>query len=92
MCGNLFYLLVPTSCKANGTFTGKSTLMTLGNGYMDWTCYRFNWTASSINHTINFNFREACPKCVFLDDVSILDNSANQLISNGGFEGGTYGM
>jgi hypothetical protein len=25
-----------------------------------------------------------------MDDVSVLDSSANQLITNGGFEGGTY--
>ena len=57
---------------------------------MNWTCFSFNWIASAATHTINFEFRQD-PDKWFLDDVSIFDSSANQLILNGGFEGGTNG-
>jgi hypothetical protein len=58
---------------------------------MGWTCFCFNWTATTTGNTINFKFRND-PRDWFIDDVSVLDSSANQLITNGGFEGGTSGI
>jgi hypothetical protein len=85
-------ILVPLPCPAAAAaFTGVSTLKTFGSGtQMSWTCFSFNWTASATNHTINFQFRLDCCNW-YMDDVSIFDSSANQLILNGGFEGGTSG-
>lgn len=82
--------LVPLPCQATAAFTGVSTLKTLGNGAMSWTCFCVNWTASATSHTINFKFRQDSQDW-YMDDVSIFDSSANQVILNGGFEGGTSG-
>ena len=82
--------LVPLPCSATAAYTGLATLQTLGNGAMGWTCFSFNWTASATSHTINFQFRQDNDDW-YMDIVSIFDSSANQLIVNGGFEGGSYG-
>ncbi|CAF0927310.1 unnamed protein product [Adineta ricciae] len=81
---------IPIPCPATASFPGPAILKTLIGAVSNYSCYSYNWTATATMHTINFRFRYDTDNW-YLDDVSIYDSLANQLIQNGGFEGGTSG-
>ncbi|CAF4246451.1 unnamed protein product [Rotaria magnacalcarata] len=77
--------LAPQSC----TSGSPTLLLNLYNpSAFSYTYYSYSYTPTTNQATIMIELRQD-PSALYIDDISVIDSSNQQLISNGGFETGS---
>ncbi len=81
------HIIVPTCTTPPGANLYSKT----AGGVFNWTQFVFNYTALSAMPTLMFGFSQSSAGYNYLDDVSVVDNSAPsiQLLSNHSFDNST---
>ncbi len=87
------HIIVP-SCTVTPGANLLNRTYTAAGGALNWTQFAYNYTAISTNPLLVFAFANGGSDYSYLDDVSVVDNSAPsiQLLNNPSFESSTTNL